>query len=206
MRLFAGIIAALTGLLAGAAASHAQSYYMGLRGGYESAHGATLESAGTAGQDAAFDATPAAAAALGFEWIDGWRFEGELSWRRGDFAEIDTVPVISGRAEAYAAMFNIYYAFRHDAVLSPYLGYGFGGARLSVDGLAAGAAIVDDFAVAPAWQGMAGIDLVMTPAWKLSLEYRYLDIAEARMTDSLGVPFRMNYRSSAAMLGLRAGF
>ena len=194
-------------LMAGAADALAQTYYLGVRGGYDYPHESQIQANGVSGLDGAFaPAGAAAAAAFGFEWIDGWRYEGELSWRRDAFDSVGNVPVDNGRAEVYAAMVNVYYGFRRDAVVNPYLGGGIGAARLSVGDLAVGAATIDDFGVAMAWQGIAGVDFALSPSWKLSLDYRYFSMEEVKLADSLQNPFKTDYRASTAMLGLRVGF
>ena len=198
--------AAVLYLMAGPADAFAQTYYFGVRGGYNHPHESEMRANGATGLDAALDSSGAAAAAFGFEWIDGWRFEGELSWRRSDYDSIEDVPAGGGRAEIYAAMLNVYYGFRKDATVNPYLGGGIGAARLSVSDLAVGPAAVDDFGGSMAWQGVAGIDFALSPSWKLSLDYRYFAVEEVKLTDSLQIPFKTDYRASAAMLGLRVGF
>lgn len=193
-------------LLAGAADGLAQTYYFGAGGGYNQPHESAVRADGVSGLDAEYDPGGMAALALGFEWVDGWRFEGELSWRRSDFDNVEDVPADDGRAEIYAAMLNVYYGFRKDAAVNPYLGGGVGAARLSVSDLAVGGAAVDDFGGAMAWQGIAGVDFTLSPSWTLSLDYRYFTVDEVKLTDSVQSPFKTDYTASTAMLGLRVGF
>jgi opacity protein-like surface antigen len=193
-------------LTAGAVDALAQTYYFGVGGGYNYPHESAIQADGVSGLDAAYDPGGMAAMAFGFEWVDGWRFEGDLSWRRSDFDSIDDVLVDDGRVEIYAAMLNVYYGFRKDATVNPYLGGGVGAARLSVSDLAVGAATVDDFGGAMAWQGIAGVDFALSPSWTLSLDYRYFAVDEVKLTDSLQVSFKTDYAASTAMLGLRVGF
>lgn len=206
-----GRIARVMGLaalcaIAGAGHAHAQTYYLGVRGGYNHPHDSEVRANGLSGLEAGLDASGAAAAAFGFEWVDGWRFEGEFSWRRSDFDSLEDVAVGDGRAEIYATMLNVYYGLRKDAVVNPYLGGGFGGARLAVENFGTGAATVDDFGVNVAWQAMAGVDFSLSASLKLSLEYRYFAVDEVKLIDSTQVPFKMDYQASIAMLGLRVGF
>ncbi len=193
-------------LMAGPADALAQTYYFGVRGGYNYPHDSEMQADGAAGLDAAFDSSGAAAAAFGFEWIDGWRFEGELSWRRNEYDSIERISVSDGGMEIYAAMLNVYYGFRKDAAVNPYLGGGIGAARLAVSDLSVGAAVVDDFGGSMAWQGIAGLDFALSPSWKLSIDYRYFAVEEVKLSDSLQIPFKTDYRASAVMLGLRVGF
>lgn len=199
------VLAALC-MIAGATDAVAQTYYFGLRGGYNYPHEGQVLTGGVSGLDATLDPAGTAALAFGFEWIDGWRFEGEASWRRSEFDSIADVPVDDGRMEVYATMFNVYYGFRKDATVNPYLGGGIGWARLSVGDLVVGGTTVDDFGSSLAWQGIAGVDFTLSPSWKLSLDYRYFVVEEVKLTDSLQLPFKTDYQASTAMLGLRVGF
>lgn len=205
-RIFGIVALAALGLTAGAVDAFSQTYYAGVRGGYDYPYESDLRANGISGRDASLDSTGIAAAAFGFEWVDGWRVEGELSWRRSDFDKIDNAPVTAGDAETYAAMLNMYYGMRAKATVNPYLGGGIGIGRLSVGDLSVGGATVDDSGEALAWQGIAGVDFALSEAWRLSLEYRYFVMRRVMLADSLGMPFKVDYRSSAALLGIRVGF
>ena len=199
------IVAALC-LMAGAADAFAQTYYLGVRGGYNYSHESQVQAGGVSGLPATFDPTGAAAVAFGFEWTDGWRFEGETSWRRAAFDSIGALPANNGDAEIYATLVNVYYGLRKDAIVNPYLGGGVGVARLSVADLVVGAATVDDFGVGMAWQGIVGVDFTLSQSWVLSLDYRYFAVEETKLVDSLNLPFKIDYQGGTAMLGLRVGF
>ena len=204
-RIAASMFGVVLCLATGTAGAYAQTYYLGLGGGYGYAYESELQAGGVSGLDAAFDPGAAAVAAFGFEWVDGWRFEGEVSWRRSAFDSIDNVPVDRGRADIQAAMINVYYGFRKGATVNPYLGAGLGVARFVISDLAVGVATVDDSGGGMAWQGIAGVDFALSPAWTLSLDYRFFAVDEVKMTDSLQIPFKANYMASTAMLGLRVG-
>lgn len=193
-------------LTAGAADAFAQTYYFAVGGGYNYPHESKSQADGVDELEAAYDPGSAATLAFGFEWVDGWRFEGEASWRRAEFDSFDNVPADTGRAEIYAALINVYYGFRKGATVNPYLGGGLGVGRLAVSDLAVGASTVDGFGGGMAWQGIAGVDFALSPSWTLSLDYRYFAVDEVKMMDSLQVPFKIDYHASTAMLGLRVGF
>lgn len=187
-----------------AAPAAAQTYYVDLRGAYGQIYDTDLSGPGVSGE-AAFDQGYGAAAAVGLQWIDGWRFEGELSWLRSDFETIAGVTT-EGTAESYAAMLNVYYRLMHERSATPYLGGGAGAARLAVSDLPAGLARIDDFDVVFAWQAMAGVDFSVSQSVTLSVEYRYFAADEAELFDSLGNAHQMEFTSSTAMLGIRLGF
>lgn len=197
------VVAGWLGVFAPGAA--AQTYYLGVRGGYGLGQNTDTVTGAAAGPRTTFDPGYAAALASGMQWIDGWRFEGELSWRRNDYDTAGGVATV-GTAEAWAATLNFYYRFLHERSLTPYLGGGAGVARLAISDLPVGAATVDDWDVAAAWQVMAGVDLTISPAVVVSLEYRYFDAGVAKLTDSLGTEFRTRYRNSGVMLGVSWGF
>lgn len=182
----------------------AQTYYLDLRGAYSHVYDTDLSGPGLAGE-AVFDRGYGAAAAAGLQWIDGWRFEGELSWLRSDF---DTVAgaTTEGMVESHTAALNVFYRFLHERSASPYLGGGAGAARLAVSDLPAGLASIDDYDVVFAWQAMAGVDFSISQSVTLSVEYRYFAAEEAEFLDSLGNAHRMELRSSTAMMGIRLGF
>ena len=182
----------------------AQTYYLDLRGAYSHVYDTDLSGPGLAGE-AVFDQGYGAAAALGLQWIDGWRVEGEVSWQRSDFESVAGVTT-DGMAETYTAALNIYYRLMHERSVTPYLGGGAGAARLAVSDLPAGLASIDDYDVVFAWQAMAGVDFSVSQSVTLSLEYRYFAAAEAELFDSLGNAHRMELTSSTAMLGIRLGF
>lgn len=183
----------------------AQNYYVDLRGGGSYLFDSDAEGAG-AGAEATFEQGYFAALALGLQWIDGWRVEGEMSWRRNDFEELAAVAVTDGQVEAYTASINVAYRFLHDRSASPYLGAGAGASRLAVRDLPSGLATVDGFDVVFAWQAMAGVDFSLSDSVTLSLEYRYFETDEAGLTDSLGAAWPIALSGSTALLGLRVGF
>lgn len=190
---------------AGATRPAAQTYYVGLRGGYAQAQDRKLEFFGGPAEEVAFTAAPVAAAAFGFASHDRWRLEAELSWMRAD---IDTIGVNpgAGRAEVWAAMANLYYGFDTASAVTPYLGGGLGMARLSLSDVAAAGGTVDDFDTALAWHAAAGVDFAVTGSVNLSLEYRYFAADGLRFDDTSGGRVGLDFRNSSAIAGLRFGF
>ncbi len=188
-----------------AADGHAQTYYVALGAGGGHIPESRVTLAGAGGVEAGFDDGPAASAAFGFAWIDGWRIEAEWSWRRNDFATLAGAAT-AGRIEAQAAMVNLFYGLRRDGRVNPYLGVGAGAARIAVAGLPAGASVVDDAGIVPAWQAGGGVDVVLSGRATLSLDLRYLVANGVELSDEAGQPFEADYRAVAALLGLRLGF
>lgn len=183
----------------------AQTYYIGLRGGYVQPHDRDLDIFGTPAEDIAFAAAPMAAAGFGFASHDGWRVEGEVSWLRSD---IDTIGGVAtgGDAEVWAAMANLYYGIDTGTAATPYLGGGIGMARASMSNIAAAGGTVDDFDTTLAWQAAAGVDFPLTDAMTLSLEYRYFVVDGLRFDVVGGGRAGLDFRASSAVAGLRFGF
>ena len=189
---------------AGVVPVSAQTYYLGLGGGYGHAHESDLTLAGAKGSRGAFEAGYAGFAVFGFESVDRWRLEGEFSWRRNNLDEIDGA-ASDGDFQAYALMVNVYYGIDTGSVLTPYLGAGGGFARVGVAG-APGPASVDGFDIAPALQAMAGVGVALSDWLTLSFEYRYFAADGVAMLDGTGAGFAADYRTSSGLVGMRAGF
>ena len=196
------LLAVFTLALSGRA--DAQTYYLDLRGAYSHVYDTDLSGPGLVGE-AVFDQGYGAAAAVGLQWVDGWRFEGEVSWQRSDIESVAGVTT-EGRAETYTAALNIYYRLMHERSATPYLGGGIGAARLGVSDLPAGLSRIDDYDVVLALQAMAGVDFSISQSVTLSVEYRYFAAAEADLFDDVGNAYEMEFTSSTAMLGIRLGF
>lgn len=183
----------------------AQTYYVGLRGGYVQPHDRDLEIFGAPAEDVGFAAAPMAGAAFGFASHDGWRLEGELSWLRSN---IDTIGGVAagGDAEIWAAMANLYYGIDTGSAVTPYLGGGVGAARVSLTDVVAAGGTVDDADTVLAWQVAVGVDFPLSDTMALSLEYRYF-VADGMRFDVVGGGrAAMDFRGSSAVAGLRFGF
>lgn len=202
----AGLFAVgVLGWSADAAPVAAQTYYVGLRGGYVVFQDQPLEFFGGPTDEVDFAGAPTAGAAFGFASHDGWRLEGELSWQRPGIDKIGGLPA-SGDAEVWAAMTNLYYGIDTGSALTPYLGGGVGAARVSLSDVVAGGGTVDDFDTALAWQAAAGVDFALSDTMTLSLEYRYFVADGLRFDDTGGGRVGLDVRGSSALAGLRFGF
>ena len=156
------------------------------------------------------------AAAIGYEWADGFRLEGELSHRFNDTGAVGNHEDSVSDFQIWSLMANAIFDFNPDGSYHPYVGLGIGLAETSASmaGWAAGAmppspnlatdyTIVDDSDNPFVWQVMAGIGWDLTERLTLDTEYRYFsaagtDYAPGVSVDSLG--------GHEAWVGLRYSF
>lgn len=182
-----------------------QTYYVGLSGGYAQAVDTDVTLTGFPLSEAGFEAGGAAAAIFGFESHDGWRLEGELSWRRTGLDTLDGATV-GGTFETWATMVNVFYRIDAGASAALYLGAGAGAARVEAAGVVTANGPLDDFDLAPAWQAGAGVEFATFRRTTLSIDYRYLVVNRIDLVDDSGGRVGVDLRSNSAMIGLRFGF
>lgn len=182
-----------------------QTYYLGLGGGYAQAIDTDLTLNGSGLSEAGFEADGAAAAAFGFESHDGWRIEGELSWRRTSLDTLDGAAA-NGTVETWATMVNVFFRPNIRAAAGLYLGGGLGVARVEAAGIVTANGPLDGFDLAPAWQLGAGFEFAMFRRTTLSIDYRYLVANRIDLIDDSGGAVGLDSRTNSAMIGLRFGF
>jgi OOP family OmpA-OmpF porin len=148
---------------------------------------------------------------LGYAMRNGFRLEGELSYRQNDW-EPTALPAFgtgaSGDATSLALMGNLLYDFNRDGRLQPYLGVGVGAARVNI-GIDA-AQESEDTTVA--YQGMAGISYAATERLTFDLGYRYFmapDVDASEAFSSIGIAnadASVDYEHQAVTVGMRWQF
>jgi opacity protein-like surface antigen len=127
--------------------------------------------------------------ALGYQWAGenspaDIRLEIEGGYRRSyleAFVESDgTYFVADGYLETGSVMANGYVDFHLGEAVSPYLGAGFGAARLARRDLviAGFPPISNKYTYSTAWQLMAGVGYKLSPGAVLGLEFRYMELQE----------------------------
>jgi outer membrane protein OmpA-like peptidoglycan-associated protein len=130
-----------------------------------------------------------------------WRFEGEFSYRRNSLSTTtQTAPVsgtitTGGQRQAYAEMFNVLYDFDLGWALTPHLGGGIGVAEQSQDGALLGAAKgVHNTDTEFAYQGIAGVRWMASPAVAVDLDYRYFATMDPTFSgDAAGSSIKSSY-------------
>lgn len=132
--------------------------------------------------------------ALGYQWAGedspaDMRLEIEGGYRRSyieAFVDPDGLYYVAdGYLETGSVMANGYVDFHLGEAVSPYLGAGFGAARLArrdliLEGLAA---FSNKYTYTTAWQLMAGVGYKLSPGAVLGLEFRYMELQEFSFPD-----------------------
>lgn len=138
----------------------------------------TDSNAGNSG-DFEVDNAPSFAGALGIRLSHQWRFEGELSYRNGEFATADVAGVgtinTGGELTSTILFANMYYDFDIPWTLQPYVGGGVGYGWHSGEVIAGGLpnASSDDSSIL--WNAAAGVKYRANPDFAVTAGYRYID-------------------------------
>jgi OOP family OmpA-OmpF porin len=140
-------------------------------------------------------------AGVGYAFSNGFRVEGELSFRENDFDS--DVAGVGGDIGANAIMANLFYDFNKDGGIQPYVGLGAGWA--DVDGSATDGVI--DYEVGDqvwAYQGMLGVAFGLTEQLDLDIGYRYFKAPDVGASG--GLLTELDYTTQTATVGLRYQF
>ena len=136
--------------------------------------------------------------AVGYGFSNGIRIEAEVGYRINglDTMTIDSVDIaitppgvggsipigigtqLNGNTDVLSFMANVAYDFTTDMGIRPYVGVGAGVALLFTDAsltvpIIGDISLIDDTAVAFAYQAMAGVDYPISESWTVGLEYRF---------------------------------
>ena len=123
--------------------------------------------------------------AIGLGFDNGFRVEGNVSYREADVDKLTSGAISlpgAGDVSMTAIMANVYYDFDLGTPFTPYLGAGLGVGIADVDSDGAeNALIVNDNSAEFAWNIMLGGTLSATDNVDLSLGYRYLGITDPKL-------------------------
>src|SRR5687768_3500762 len=201
----AATLVALMGMASGAgagAASATEGWYGRLDVGYSVDGELDLDQGGALG----FEDDWMFSGGAGYAFQNGFRLEGELSYRSN---ELEDVP--GADASAWAAMANVYYDFNRDGRFQPYIGVGVGGARIETSAVVGPISWDGDDTVV-AYQALAGVAIPLGERWDLDIGYRYF-LAPGAGVDGIvdfEVPepfsFDADYMHQAVTVGLRYQF
>ncbi len=104
-------------------------------------------------------------------------------------------------------LLNCFGVFHDDGRWAPYLGAGFGAARISASDLTvAGQPLSNDSAYVFAYQFGVGIDYALTNRLNVDFGYRFFGSVRPKLKEANGLKFAMDYFSHSVILGLRVGF
>lgn len=217
-----GLVAAALLCVPALAAAQSSKAYMALQVGASllqnadnSANGVTVSSDYNTGYTAAFR--------VGDRIDRHWRGEWEIAYASNDVSQLTLNKAVSnfkagvhgdvsGSEAAITGTANILYDFTPGRAFHPYIGVGIGITRLSMQDITAknvsaqNVTIVNDSTVAFAYQGIAGIELDITPTTAVYFDYHYLAAVNPRFTDTAGYDFSSAYKSNNFSLGLRYFF
>lgn len=195
-------------LLGSVSAASAQSAYYGGHAGMNLTHDADWGPSGST-LELTFDPGYAVGGFVGYEFGNGWRTEGELTYRVNDvdgFLNLNA----DGDVSSIALMANGFYDFDLGSPFVPYVGGGIGVAYLSVNDVGAlGNPLADDDDTVFAYQLGVGVGYQISPTVTLTADYRYFATADG---DFVTVPaiggaqFDGEYSNSSFLVSARATF
>lgn len=147
-----------------------------LAGGLGGGWGPDRDLLGPEGQLDAFDIGPMGTLSLGYRFGRRWMVELEAARRINDMQIFDTRLEefrTTGEVRADSLTFNAMFRFRPGAAVNPYLGAGFGAARLRhhLDLAADGTELVRDTGTTHVFQFLTGFDVALTPRWTITLDF-----------------------------------
>lgn len=146
---------------------------------------------------------------IGYRFGNGLRSEVELGYRKNDVDSVSGSATGSGEIKARSAMLNLLYDVNMNGRVSPYIGGGIGYAKIRYDGVqpvgVPGIGVNDSDRVF-AYQGIAGLSYAVSNAVELAAEYRYFATQDPDMRTSGGTSVETEYKSHAALVGLRFNF
>lgn len=146
---------------------------------------------------------------IGYRFGNGLRSELEFGYRKNDVDGVSGSTSGSGEIKARSAMLNLLYDVNMNGRVSPYIGGGIGYAKVRYDGVqpvgVPGIGVNDSDRVF-AYQGIAGLSYALSNAVELAAEYRYFATRDPDMRTSGGTSVETEYKSHAALVGLRYNF
>jgi OOP family OmpA-OmpF porin len=140
----------------------------------------------------------------GYSFMNGWRPEVELSYRRNPLTDAFT----STHDMADGALANLWYDIKMPdglfSVVHPYLGGGAGAVRFNDDGVLPNHTYNTEFG----YQAGGGVGFDVTPNLTISLDYRHLWTQRGGFFAALPIPAEYNdrYVASTALLSIRYSF
>jgi OOP family OmpA-OmpF porin len=132
--------------------------------------------------------------ALGYQWNNNWRLEGELAHRFNDTGAVGNFENSSSDFQVWSGMLNLIYDFDTGSFWTPYIGGGLGWVQseISAAGWDTGTynassnfVTVDDSDAALGYQLIAGIGWELARNLTLDTEYRYFGYGDTDYAPNL---------------------
>lgn len=198
------------------AAQAADGFYVGATGGVSFLQDADNEGGGLSIEsefDTGFDVT----GAVGYRFMDDFRVEGEIGYRRNNADSLTIalpaglgISSISSSADgdvsALSFMANGYYDVNTGTPWMPYVGAGLGVATINADVKTQGVQIVDDDDTVFAYQIGAGIGYAFTESITATAGYRFFGTSDPEFKATDGTSFDSEYSTHAVEIGFRVQF
>ncbi|MFC1491218.1 outer membrane protein [Nitrospinota bacterium] len=157
----------------------------------------------------------AVSSALGRSWANGFRVEGEISYRRNEAEKVDIDRIrnttdlnvgVDGNFETLAFMANGAFNLETGMKFSPFILGGIGWARVAANDILRDSVIdiVNDHDWVLAFQLGVGVNYKISDVLKFETAYRFMGTADPDFTDrALGDPFNSEYETHNFMIGFR---
>lgn len=159
---------------------------------------------------------------VGYGFRNGLRVEGEVIYRFNDLDKVTITPATpgvtagspSGSFDSVAMMANVLYDWQNTSRFTPYIGVG-GGAVVARHDLTvplAAPGVVGEYRVdnktnwEPAIQAIGGVNIAITPAISVDVDYRYLHGFDVRTENTFGYSNRNDYDNHTLFVGVRYTF
>jgi opacity protein-like surface antigen len=162
--------------------------------------------------DTAYDLGPAFAIAVGYDFGNRLRLEGEFLTERENDVDVHRLggidlPGSVGTLENEVGIANLLVDFRREARVSPYVGLGAGVAEVTLSdyGFAGLPEVVFAEDNVLAYQAIAGVAVKLSPSWSLQFDARYYETDDPEL-DFRGVVSELAYSSFNLMGGFRYTF
>lgn len=162
--------------------------------------------------DIDFDPGYMGTAAIGYNWffpenVADLRIELEGGYRFNDTDSFTNLP-LDGDVETFSAMINGYFDFRTTWPVVPYLGVGFGAARVMYEDDGASGAVdpIDDNDTVFAYQVMGGFNYDLGSNLAFGFEYRYFESERLALTDIMGATIEPRYSQHGVLATITLGF
>ena len=163
-----------------------------------------------------YDDQPAFGGSFGYMAANGFRVEGELTYRVNDVDMVFDTPV-DGKLNTLSLMVNLLYELRFGdsgglygstSPRRPYIGVGAGAVRTALEDVSEDlvTVVIDDFAYGPAYQFIGGLGIELTPTTLITVDFRYLIAENMELTDVGGDAFEIDSAHSTIVVGLRTNF
>jgi len=144
----------------------------------------------------------------GYAWENGLRLEGEAWHSRNDMDKVKGGNGTNGHLSNTDLFGNIFYDFKTDGRLTPYIGAGVGAAVVDANyiGTLRDGSYLNSNNLELAYQAIGGVAAQLDPNWALTADYRYVATTDPRFHSTAGYGARVDNESHNIVLGVRYSF